>query len=110
MGVWRRWWRAVRCGGLAGLACSLVLLGSAAGVRAEDHEAAAPTGVDWGAATLDVAVVRPISFVQTTVGSVLFLAALPLLIPSGRDGFSIAYETFVEAPADETFSRPLGSF
>lgn len=109
MGV-RRWRRLKRAGGLLGLSLTLALWVPAGGISAEDAAPPSESRAGWGAATLDVVVVRPISFLQTAVGSVLFVVALPLTLPSGQDGRALAYETFVETPADETFSRQLGRF
>lgn len=102
----RRWGR----GSLLGLALSIILFAAASRGLADEEPSQPDTGVGWRAASLDAVLVRPISFIQTAAGSVLFVATVPLVVPSGRDGFSIAYETFVEAPASETFNRPLGRF
>jgi len=94
---------------------SLILLlavGPAAPLLAEetDETAGASSGPGWGAKTLDVAILRPLYFGQTVVGAVMFGIALPVTLLSGKDDRQIAYETFVETPADDTFTRPLGSF
>lgn len=102
--------KAKRVGGLLGLSLTLFLLLPAGGISAEDAAAVPVSRAGWGVTTLDVVVVRPISFLQTAAGSALFVVALPLIIPSGRDGRALAYETFVETPANETFSRELGRF
>ena len=94
---------------------SLILLlavGPAAPLFAEetDEPPGASSGPGWGAKTLDVAVLRPIYFGQTVVGAVMFGIALPLTLLAGKDDRQIAYETFLETPVDETFTRRLGSF
>ena len=96
-------------------AASLILLlaeGPAAPLLAEETDAPAETssGPSWRAKTVDAAILRPIYFGQTVVGSVMFAIVLPLTLLSGKDDRQIAYETFVETPADDTFTRPLGSF
>jgi hypothetical protein len=68
-------------------------------------------GVDWaeiGAATLDVAVLRPLGAIATVTGFAFFLASTPLVAPAGRIGST--WDVFVLAPADYTFRRPLGEF
>ncbi|MEE3328582.1 MAG: hypothetical protein VX252_14685 [Myxococcota bacterium] len=100
--------------GQAGGILSVVLLLALAltfPVHAEDDdEATSVSGPNWGAKTLDAALLRPIYFGQTVVGAAMFGVALPFTLISGSDDRQIAYETFVETPADETFRRPLGSF
>ena len=64
----------------------------------------------WGAVALDVILIRPVSFGQTVAGSAFFVVAGPIAYANGRDSFDVAYETFVETPADDTFKRELGSF
>jgi hypothetical protein len=68
-------------------------------------------GVAWGeigAKTLDVVVLRPLGAAATVGGFALFLVSSPLTAASLRIGTS--WDTFVLAPADYTFERPLGDF
>ena len=54
--------------------------------------------------------IRPVSFGQTVAGSAFFVVAGPIAFVRGQDAFDVAYETFVETPADDTFKRELGRF
>ena len=93
-------------GGLLGLALLLSFPVSAdAGEYQEEGRASR-----WGAVALDVILIRPVSFGQTLAGSAFFVVAAPVAYANGRDSFDVAYETFVETPADDTFKRELGSF
>ena len=58
------------------------------------------------ATAVDVAVARPISFAATVIGSALFVVSLPiaLLSHSTKDTAHV----LVEAPAKDTFTRPVG--
>ena len=74
--------------------------------------------VDWaeiGAATLDIAVLRPLGAIASATGFAFFLASTPLVAPSGRigtigDRIGTTWDVFVLAPVDYTFQRPLGDF
>ena len=78
---------------------------------AQDEEtSASSTAARIGAVALDVILIRPIGVGQTVAGSVFFAVAAPLTYPGGKDDFDLAYETFVEAPVDDTFRRELGQF
>jgi hypothetical protein len=68
-------------------------------------------GVAWGeigAKTLDVALLRPLGAAATVAGFAFFLVSSPLSAASLRIGTS--WDTFVLAPVDYTFERPLGDF
>jgi hypothetical protein len=68
-------------------------------------------GVAWaeiGAKTLDVVVLRPLGAAATVAGFAFFLVSSPLTAASQRIGTS--WDTFVLAPVDYTFERPLGDF
>ena len=58
------------------------------------------------ATAVDVTVARPISFAATVLGSALFVVSLPiaLLSHSTKDTAHV----LVEAPAKDTFLRPVG--
>jgi hypothetical protein len=56
----------------------------------------------------DVAIVRPGCFVATALGSVVFIAALPIAVIS-RSVKQTA-DTLVVQPAKATFTRPIGDF
>lgn len=55
---------------------------------------------------VDVVVARPVSFVMTILGSALFVVSLPVSMTSGC--VDKAAHTLVVAPAQDTFTRPLG--
>jgi hypothetical protein len=61
-----------------------------------------------GAIVCDVAIVRPGCFVATVVGSVVFIAALPIALTS--QSVKETANTLVVQPAKATFTRPLGDF
>jgi hypothetical protein len=56
----------------------------------------------------DVALVRPGCFLATLAGSAVFLVALPFAAISGSIGSTA--DTLVLAPANATFTRPVGDF
>ena len=57
---------------------------------------------------IDGLVVRPIGFVATIIGSVLFVITLPF--SAMGDNVAEAREVLVEGPAAFTFTRCLGCF
>jgi hypothetical protein len=61
-----------------------------------------------GAVAVDAVLVRPLCFVATVVGSVLFVVSLPAALPS--HSVKKAADVLVGKPAKATFSRPLGDF
>ena len=58
------------------------------------------------AATVDVLVVRPISFVGTVAGAVFWLVTSPFTFINGTA--SENYDLLVKTPGEYTFTRPLG--
>jgi len=56
----------------------------------------------------DVALVRPGCFLATVLGSALFVVALPIAACSGS--IKSTANTLVAAPAQATFTRPIGDF
>ncbi len=54
----------------------------------------------------DAFVVRPVAFVGTVIGSVVFVVTLPFTAPSC--GVRTAAHALVVVPAHYTFTRPLG--
>jgi hypothetical protein len=56
----------------------------------------------------DVALARPGCFLATLLGSVVFVVALPFAACSGS--VHSTARTLVVAPAQATFTRPLGDF
>jgi hypothetical protein len=66
-------------------------------------------GDDNDIATItDIALVRPGCFLATVLGSAIFVVALPFAAASGS--VRTTANTLVLAPADATFTRPLGDF
>ena len=63
---------------------------------------------DTTSTAADVLVERPLSFVATLVGSVLFVVSLPFAAASGS--VHQAADTLVVKPAEFTFQRPIGDF
>lgn len=61
-----------------------------------------------GKMTADALVVRPLAFVATAVGAVVFVISLPLSALGGNVGEAHGY--LVEDPFNFTFNRPLGDF
>ena len=55
---------------------------------------------------VDVTLARPISFAATVIGSVLFVVSLPIALTS--HSVKDSAHMLVEAPAKDTFQRPLG--
>ncbi len=85
---------------LVALTCALALLWSTS------TPAFASGNTDAQSLVVDVAVARPLTFAMTLVGSVLFVASLPVAATSGT--IDKAAKTLVVAPARDTFVRPLG--
>ena len=56
----------------------------------------------------DVTLVRPGCFLATVLGSALFVVALPIAAVSGS--IRSTANTLVAAPAEATFTRPIGDF
>lgn len=58
---------------------------------------------------LDVALIRPVSFLGFLVGSVCWIVAAPLAaIADGSDGYETVTKKLVMEPAAYTFSRTVG--
>jgi hypothetical protein len=58
------------------------------------------------AATADIIVVRPISFLGTVAGAGLWLVTSPFTFINGTAAEN--HDLLVKTPADDTFKRPLG--
>ena len=104
--------RASRTFALA--AAALLLWPAAPALGAEDSEAAqaqAEESFDWvrvPEAIFDILVLRPLGLAATVAGLPMFVASAPLLGPSGE--YLTSWDVFVQAPAEYTFTRPLGDF
>jgi len=77
----------------------IMAMGNITPSRAEDNSIAAIT---------DVILVRPGCFLATVIGSVFFVAALPIAATSGS--IRQTASTLVVGPAQATFTRPIGDF
>ena len=60
-----------------------------------------------GRAIVDVLVVRPLTLVQTIVGTAFFVPAV-LFTPFTERGWRGPYEVFIETPGRDLIQRPLG--
>lgn len=82
------------------LLCAITLgMGNLGVSRAGDDDIATIT---------DIALVRPGCFIATIFGSAVFVIALPIAVISGS--VQRTADTLVVAPAQATFTRPLGDF
>ena len=82
------------------LLCALTLgMGNLTVSRATDDDIATIT---------DVTLVRPGCFLATLLGSAVFVLALPVAAISGS--VHRTADTLVVAPAQATFTRPIGDF
>jgi hypothetical protein len=63
---------------------------------------------DYAASVVDVVVARPAGFVATVVGSAFFVVALPFA--AAANGVKETGDALVVAPAQFTFTRPVGDF
>ncbi len=61
-----------------------------------------------GEIVFDVMLIRPFGLLATTIGSLAFLVALPFSAMTGQT--EAVYEKMVVAPAEFTFTRPIGDF
>ena len=86
---------------------ALLSLSSTAPVFAQD------TGKDWNGRSgekmaFDLVILRPVGFVGTVAGTVVFVISLPFSL-LGKN-HQEAFENMVKEPARYTFTRPLGDF
>ena len=82
------------------LFCAITMaMGNVTASRADDNSIAAIT---------DVILVRPGCLLATVLGSAVFVLALPIAATSGS--VRRTAETLVVAPAQATFTRPIGDF
>lgn len=64
----------------------------------------------WSDKALDATVFRPFGAVSTLIGSILFVPAVIMALPGGKDGRDEAWDTLVQGQWDSTFKRGLGDF
>ena len=58
----------------------------------------------------DLLIIRPCAGVTAAAGAALFVPAVMLTAPNGKDSIKDAYERFVREPGEYFASRPLGEF
>jgi hypothetical protein len=75
---------------------------------AEAHAAVSASKI--ADATFDVLILRPFGLVATVIGGALFVPAVLLASPNGKQGFEQARERFITPTVDSTFKRGLGDF
>ena len=71
----------------------------------ETHTGKSPDGAEM---IVDFVIARPIGIVATVLGTVFFVISWPFSALGGNS--DEAWESMVVAPAEYTFSRPLGDF
>ena len=59
---------------------------------------------------VDLIIIRPAAAITSFAGAVLFVPAVILTSPNGKDSMKEAYDRFVREPGDYLISRPLGEF
>lgn len=93
------------------LAALLVGSPPAVAVAADAVEGESGESFDWvrvPEVVFDALILRPLGFAATVGGLPMFVASTPLLAPSGD--LLTSWDVFVLAPAEYTFTRPLGDF
>ncbi len=81
---------------------------------AQQREGYPNYNADGAAAVIETLLVRPIGFATTICGTALFVGMSPLTalasIPHPHDAFEKTANALIVAPAEYTFTRPLGDF
>lgn len=89
--------------------CRYALCGLVAALAlAVGPPASAVSAAGVAAGAVDVAVVRPLNIAALAAGAIFFVATVPLVAPF--EGIKTAWTTFVYAPYEYTFRRPIGDF
>ncbi len=57
---------------------------------------------------LDLVLVRPLATARVIVGGLLFVPAVVISAPGGREGFDSAYDTLIAEPTEFAFQRKIG--
>ena len=57
---------------------------------------------------LDLVLVRPLATGRVLIGGLLFIPAVVISAPSGREGFDGAYDTLIAEPTEFAFQRKIG--
>lgn len=84
----------------------LILIGCVLTVALLSAKAEVASAANSEQIAADVLVVRPVSFVGTVLGSVVFVVTLPFTAPC--HGVHAAAQALVVKPAKYTFTRELG--
>ena len=85
---------------------SKILKSSLVGATLLAATATPALAVNPAAATVDVLVVRPISFVATVAGAGFWVVTSPFTFINGTAAEN--YDLLVKTPGEYTFTRPLG--
>ena len=90
---------------------------SATAADAEPPEPPAPVEKHWYDVVLhnfdigvDLLIIRPLAGVTLAAGAALFIPAVIMTSPNGKEGIKDAYDRFVREPGEYFASRPLGEF
>jgi hypothetical protein len=59
---------------------------------------------------VDALIVRPLASMRVIIGGALYIPAIILASPSGKEGRDGAYDTFLAEPVEYAFDRKLGDF
>jgi hypothetical protein len=60
--------------------------------------------------TVDLILIRPLAAITAVAGAALFVPAVIMTAPNGKDSIKDAYDRFVREPGEYFASRPLGEF
>ena len=59
---------------------------------------------------VDALIVRPLASMRVIIGGALYIPAIILASPSGKEGRDGAYDTLLAEPMEYAFDRKLGDF
>jgi len=79
-------------------------------VTTKTPTAATSAGPGVDSIIFDCIILRPLGFAHTLLGLGFFVPAAVLASPSGGEAIQVAWEHFVQIPAENTFTRPIGDF
>jgi hypothetical protein len=60
--------------------------------------------------TVDLILIRPLAGITAVAGAALFVPAVIMTAPNGKDSIKEAYDRFVREPGEYFAKRPLGEF
>ncbi len=85
--------------------------------EAEGEEAPAPAEKHWYTPVvhntdigIDLVLIRPMAAITLVAGALLYVPAVIMTAPNGKESMGDAYERFVREPGEYFYSRPLGEF